>query len=100
MFNRRQIFGKTPYYFPITGAKGSGITPQIEERLNNIIADADDDNYCDCGDSIWSLLGPLSSWSFLCYDEPSDAMYYAYVLRDQYYSVKGKNCYFAMWREE
>ncbi len=52
MFNRRQILGKTPYFFPITGAKGSGITPQIEERLNNIIADADGDNYCDCGDSI------------------------------------------------
>jgi hypothetical protein len=33
--------GKTPYFFPITGAKGSGITPQIEEKLNSLIAEVD-----------------------------------------------------------
>lgn len=100
MFNRMNMAGKTPYFFPITGAKGSGITPDIEARLNGIIADADDDVYCDCGDAIWSLFGPLSSWSFLCYDDPTDVMYYAYVVDNQYYSLKGKNCYFAMWKGE
>ncbi len=42
MFNRMNMAGKTPNFFPITGAKGKGITPDVEEKLNNLIAEVDD----------------------------------------------------------
>lgn len=100
MFNRMNMAGKTPAFFPITGAKGNGITDDLEKKLISTIAAADDGDYCDCGDAIWSLFGPLFDWSFLCYDDPTDVMYYAYAVDEQYYSAKGKNCYFAMWRGE
>ncbi len=59
---------------------------------------ADDRDYCDCGRSLNSFMSSLQDWNYFCYNNPAEVMYYLYASADQYYALKGKNCYFAIFK--
>ncbi len=98
MFNRVPTSLEKPYFFRALGAKGSGITVDTEQKLIRAISKADDIESCDCKRAVMRLIGLLIDWNYGCYTDSTDIVYYAYAFDAQYYSLKGPNCYFAMWK--
>jgi hypothetical protein len=98
MFNRVTAYLEKPYFFRASGAKGSGITVEIEQKIIRAISKADDTESCDCKRANYRLTGILIDWNYGCYTDSTDIIYYAYAFDAQYYSLKGPNCFFAMWK--